>query len=497
MADTAYADLIERVREFSTLGSISSVLQWDQEVMMPPKGAEFRAKQLGLMSTLHHRMQTDPAVGRLIKKLRGRRLAPVPAANLRLIARQYERATKLPADLVRELSETRSRAQQVWAQARRASNFRLFAPWLEKLVTLKRRVIALLKLPGTPYDTLLDQFEEGATCAAIDPLFGGLREQLVPLVRAIVAAPHQPRMNWIHQPVAVELQREFGLEVIARFGFDSAAGRVDVSVHPFCSGFCTRDVRMTTRFREHDMQDALGGLMHETGHGLYDQGLPEKFEGEPAGDAISLGIHESQSRMWENFVGRSPDFWRFWFPRLQKRLGGKLKGCSLDQWVHAYNLVTPSLIRVEADEVTYPLHVMLRYQIEKEIFNERLPVAKVEARWNELMREYLGVTPPNAAQGVLQDIHWSMGAFGYFPTYLLGNLYAAQFFATADRKLGLNAQFRRGNFAPLLTWLRENIHRHGHRYSADQLVRRATGKPLDAAFFVEYLTKKYSALYRL
>ena len=243
---------------------------------------------------------------------------------------------------------------------------------------------------------------------------------------------------------------------------------------------------MTTRFREHDMQDALGGLMHESGHGLYDQGLPLKLEGEPAGDAVSLGIHESQSRMWENVVGRSEPFWAYWFPRLQKNLPKQLKGCTLADWV-----------RVEADEVTYPLHVMLRYQIEKEIFNENLPVAKVEKRWNELMKDYLGVTPPNAAQGVLQDIHWSMGAFGYFPTYLLGNLYAAQFFDTADRKLKLAAQFRKGNFAPLLQWLRTNIHQHGHRFTAEQLIERATGKPLDAKHFVTYVQTKYTQLYKL
>lgn len=497
MAGKAYEQLIARAREMATLGTIGSVLHWDQEVLMPPKGAEFRARQLGMLSTLGHKMATDPAIGRLLKQLKGKKLNTVAAANVRLMQRDYDRQTKLPAELVRTLSETRSRAQHVWAEARKESKFKKFAPWLEKLVALKRQVIRCLKLKGTPYDTLLDQYEEGMTVAKIDPLFGGLRKQLVPLLKAITGSPHQPNMKYVHQHIPAAAQRAFAVSVIEQFGFDLQAGRVDVSTHPFCSGFCTRDVRMTTRFREHDIQDALGGLMHESGHGLYDQGLPEKYEGEPVGDAISLGIHESQSRMWENMVGRSREFWAYFFPRLQKQLPRELQGCTLDTWVHSYNQVTPSFIRVEADEVTYPLHIMLRYQIEKEIFNEGLKVSQVEARWNALMKEFLGIVPKTAATGVLQDIHWSMGAFGYFPTYLLGNLYAAQMYATADRKLKLSGHFRQGNFTPLLNWLRANVHRHGHVYSADQLIVKATGKPLDAQFFVDYLTHKYAALYRL
>jgi carboxypeptidase Taq len=362
---------------------------------------------------------------------------------------------------------------------------------------LKRQVAEKIGYQTEPFDALLDEFEPGARAAEVQKVFDAVKGELVPLVHAVKTAPRQPNMALLAHDCPRDRQEAFGRQVAAAMGFDFQAGRLDVSTHPFCSGMSPLDVRMTTRYDEHYLPMSLFGIMHEAGHGLYEQGLDPVHAFTPMGQSVSLGIHESQSRLWENFVGRSRPFWVCYFPQLQAAFP-VLADVSLDDWYFAINAVRPSLIRVEADEVTYSLHIMLRFDLERQMIAGELQVADIPAAWNAGMQQLLGITPPNDAEGCLQDIHWSIGIFGYFPTYALGNLYAAQFCEAARRALlEFEAQLARGELTPLREWLRESIHRHGQRYRAAELVQVVTGQPLSHVPFINYLNSKYRPLYGL
>jgi carboxypeptidase Taq len=498
MSELGYDRFIAKVKETRTLGSIGSLLGWDQETYMPPKGHEHRAEQLAILSGLVHERTVSDEMGALLDELAGPAAAGAlgaeRAANVREVRRSYDRAKKLPRELVEEIAKTQSLAQEAWVHARKASDFAAFAPWLEKNLALQKRVADLYGYETEPYDALLDVYEPGARARDIAPVFAALRREIVPLVQAIGASSRRPTP--LRGPFPKEKQREFGEAVARDMGFDFEAGRLDISAHPFCSGFHPRDVRLTTRYDETDFRGSLFGVMHEAGHGLYEQGLDARNTGTPMAEAASTGIHESQSRLWENLVGRSRPFWRHYYPKLAKCFPEALAGVGEDAFYAAVNEAKPSLIRVEADEVTYNLHILLRFEIEQALFSGALSVAELPGVWNKKMQEYLGLTPPDDARGVLQDVHWSCGLFGYFPTYTLGNLYAAQFFATAKKEVAdLEAKVARGELLPLREWLRERIHRHGMLYAPGELCEKVTGAPLDARHFNAYLKGKFGEIY--
>jgi carboxypeptidase Taq len=496
-----YDELITTIRDIGLLGSVESVLGWDERVMMPDRGAEHRGNQMALLARLTHQQLTSPRVGELLSRIEQtdlvRESESDAAVNVREIRRTYDRATKVPTRLVEELTKTGVLGQQAWVEARKKSDFPTFRPWLEKIVALKRQEADYVGFTHHRYDALLDDFEPGDTAQDITRVFESLRAPLVDLVGRIAQSGNAAPVELFERNYDGAAQEHFAREAAAKVGFDFTAGRLDVSVHPFCTHLGPGDVRMTTRYNEGRF-GAFFGVLHETGHGLYSQGLDPAHFGTPRGTYISLGIHESQSRLYENFVGRSRSFWEFFYPRAKEAFPEALRDVPMDAWLFANNDVRPGFIRVEADEATYNLHILLRFELELALISGDLAPGDVPGAWNERMKKYLGLTPPDDARGCLQDIHWSSGGIGYFPTYTLGNLYAAQFFEQANKDLGdVDAQFARGQFTPLLHWLNENIHRHGRRYTARQLVKRVTGQDLSAEPLLNHLRRKAAEFYRV
>lgn len=501
-----YTDLTALLRDVSTLGSVGQLLGWDQETYMPAGGAPARAEQSSLLARLHHEKLTNPRVGELIAACAADPDLNSPAteagANIREIRRQYDKATKVPGDLVAELARTGSEAQDIWKRARASNDFAMFAPSLERMMELSRRKAQCLGVPGGGelYDALLDEYEPDARAAEIEAVFTPLRERLSAFIADVRARGTPPDTSFLHKAIPVGRQHAFGQAVIAALGFDFANGRLDTTTHPFCSGLAAGDTRLTTRYREDNFADALSSTMHECGHGLYEQGLPKDgpHAGTPLAHDVSLGIHESQSRMWENFVGRSRAFWTWALPLANSHFDGALAGVSVEQMTRAMNTCTPSLIRVESDEPTYNLHVMIRFGLERAMIRGDLSVRDLPGAWNDSYKQLLGVVVPDNQRGCLQDVHWSFGLIGYFPTYSLGNLYAAQFWETINEQIpDLDAQMARGEFSALLGWLRENIHRHGRRYTATELCQRVTGKSLSADPLMRHLERRVKPAYGL
>jgi len=498
----AYDELLRRVREVALLGSCGGVLGWDRETYMPPKGAAHRAEQAALLAGLCHEKFTDPKVGELIAATEGTDVVADPlsaaAVNVRELRRAYDRATKLPRDLVEELARVTTLAHGEWAKARKASDFARFRPWLEKIVALKIREADCYGHSGDRFDALLEDYEPGATAAWLTGVFGPLRDELVPLLDAIRGSSRRPDPSILQRHYPTGLQETFGRLAASAIGFDFQAGRLDTTVHPFCAGIGPGDTRLTTRYNERDFADAFFSIVHEAGHGLYDQSLPAEHWGTPRGDSVSLGIHESQSRLWENLVARSLPFWRHFFPIARQFFPAALADVGLDAFHFAINEVKPSFIRVDADEVTYNLHIILRFELERALLSGDLAVADLPAAWNEKFQHYLGLTPPDDAQGCLQDIHWSGGGIGYFPTYTLGNLCAAQLFESARRAIpDLDGQMAQGAFGDLLGWLRQSIHQRGMQLRAPQLIQAVTGQPLAHRALIAHLRTKFEPLYGL
>jgi carboxypeptidase Taq len=493
---TRYPELTTLLRRAATLRSVGELLAWDQETMMPAKAASFRAEELATIAELAHQRMTAPRIGELLGECEADpALASDPsiAANLRDLRRDYERARKLPPALVAELSQTSSLALEAWKAARKASDFSAFQPWLEKQIVLNRRKAEAYGPPpgGELYDALLEDYEPGMTATEIEALFGPLRDRLRPLVAELADASGPAPLEQLVLPQ--EQQRALNSFVLSRLGFDAEAGRLDVSTHPFSSGIGPGDTRITTRYRDDGFLDSLGSTLHEAGHALYEQGLPKETGlGQPLAEPASLGIHESQSRLWENQVGRSRAFWSWALPEARRVFGPALDPFDLDEVHRTVNRVRPSLIRVESDEVTYNLHVMLRFDLERALIRGDLAPAELPNAWNARLHSDLGLRVPDDRSGCLQDIHWSMGAFGYFPTYTLGNLYAAQFWSAAREALpGLESSIEHGEFQPLLAWLRREIHAHGRRFPAGELCRRISGRPLDHEPLIRYLKAKH------
>ncbi|HUO58838.1 MAG TPA: carboxypeptidase M32 [bacterium] len=500
--EQAYDELLKRMKEIAVLGNTAGVLGWDQEVYMPAANAPYRAEQLSLLAGMLHHKFTDPAVGGWIsqaessKTLTGDPLSD-SAVNLREWRRSYDRSKKLPQKLVEEMARVTSQAQVEWVEARRENKFSRFQPWLEKIVVLTQEQAKCYGYQDHPYDALLEDYEPGLTTAQLNQLFPPLKKSLAEMVAKITSAKRQPDLAILKRKCPIPLQQAFCRKLAEAIGFDFNKGRIDVSAHPFTTGLGPADTRITTRFEETNFENAFFSTLHESGHGIYDQNLPsDEHYGTPRASAVSLGIHESQSRLWENLVGRSRPFWDYFYPELKKSFPGVFDDVSLDAFHFAINHSAPSFIRTESDEVTYNLHICLRYDIEVAVIAGNLKPADIPGVWNESMKKYFGLTPPTDAVGCLQDVHWSHGSFGYFPTYTLGNLYSAQFFAAADKEVGpLGEKFGKGDFKPLKKWLNEKIHAHGQRYRANELCKKATGEELSSAYFLKYLEKKFGALY--
>ncbi|MEX5213055.1 MAG: carboxypeptidase M32 [Nitrospiraceae bacterium] len=491
------------------INSAASLLSWDMETYMPAGGGAARADHIATLQGLAHDRLVSPDIERLLGQwldLQTGNLQARPAdpwdesakALLREVWRDYSRAKKLPSDFVVRLGRECSLAQQVWVEARTKNDFKRFLPNLTTILALKKEEAAYLGYAHSPYDALLDHYEPGATASRLVPLFEELKARLVPLLKAVLASPISIDDRCLHERYDPVRQVEFGRVVLAAMGYDFERGRLDLSAHPFTTSFHPTDVRVTTRVSERDLASCLFSCIHEGGHGLYDQGLDPAHYGTPLGDTISLGIHESQSRLWENCVGRSRPFWRGFYPLLQQSFPEQLSRVPLDRFYAAINKVQPSLIRVEADELTYNLHIMLRFEVEQDLIEERLRVEELPESWREKMRTYLNVVPETDAEGVLQDIHWSMGAFGYFPTYTLGNLYSVQFFNQAKQELiGLEQEIEAGRLKGLRQWLGQKIHQWGRMFTADHLVQRVTGRSLTPSPWLSYVEQKYGELYQL
>ena len=498
----AYDALRARLRHVATLRSVEAVLGWDQETNMPPAAAPLRAEQLTLMARLAHEAFTSSEIGDLIAASEGEPDVggdAVELANLREIRRDWERARKLPNDLVAEISQTSSRAMEAWKQARGDSDFSTFRPWLEKQIELARTKAEAYGVPagGETYDALVDDYEPEMRATELERLFAPLREATVEMLEAVRQRRHVGDAEMLDVEIPIPDQERFNAYVLKQIGFQMNAGRLDTSTHPFSTGIGPGDTRVTTRFQPDQFVDALGSTMHEAGHAMYEQGIPrERRFGQPLAESVSLGIHESQSRLWENHVGRSAAFW-CWAGREARRFFSPvLDHIDADSLFPAVNTIKPHPIRVESDELTYNLHIMLRFDLERAMVRGDLAVRDLPAAWNDRMRSDLGLEIDRDDRGCLQDIHWSMGAIGYFPTYTLGNLYGAQFWQTLQREqTDVDEQMSLGRFEGVLDWLRERIHVHGRRFPAPELCRRVTGRDLDPKALIEHLGSKVDAVY--
>ena len=488
------------------LHHVASVLNWDQETYMPPGGVEPRAEQISLVLSLAHGRLTGADFRAKLAALVDLESGEVDTSGLtpaeqRLVHetwRDWKRATSLPIEFVGELARVTSKAQAIWQEAKDENDFSRFAPHLERIIELKKKELDYLGYKDRPYDGLLDNFEPGFNSAQLATLFDNLRPALQGLITRIQRSTGADHQEILTLRYGVSAQWKFGIEVLTAMGYDLRRGRQDRSAHPFTTNFHPDDVRITTHLDATDLTKGLFSSMHEGGHALYEQGMDSSYFGTPLCEPISLGIHESQSRLWENYVGRSRAFWVWWYPRLQKRFPAQLGRISLDDFYSAINTVGPSLIRSDADEVTYNLHIMLRWELERAIFADEVTVNELPARWNAGIKKYLGIEPGTDTEGVLQDIHWSLGAFGYFPTYTLGNIYGRQFYEAAKGQIDdLEGGIAGGDLSALREWLRENIHGLGRVKTAAELVKDLTGGPLSAEPFLRYLEDKYSELYHL
>jgi carboxypeptidase Taq len=496
-----YSKLLDRLKEITHLGRAGAVLGWDQQCYMPPGGAEERSEEFAVIGKFTHELFTASETQKLLEGAEAEVTNLSPDADerltLRMVRRDFDQAVKIPSALVSELAREEGLAHEIWVKARQDSDWKQFAPKLEKLLDLSRQKAEYLGYTDRIYDALLDQYEPGRTSAEVEMVFNDLRPGLVKLVHDIATAP--PISDaCLRRDFDEEAQKAFSEYVIGRLGYDFTRGRQDKAVHPFCTSFGRNDVRITTRYEKNWLPSSLMGSIHETGHALYEQGFAPGDDGSPLSNSASLGIHESQSRLWENIVGRSRSFWNIFYPELQQRFPGVLDNISLNDFYRAINRVEPSFIRVEADEVTYNLHIMLRFELEQAMMDGSLKVADVPEAWNEKMRSYLGIVPENDAQGCLQDVHWSAALFGYFPTYSLGTILSAQLYEKAIKdNPAITTDLENGAFESLLEWLRTHVHRPGRRYLPAELIERICGEPAQSHSYLNYLNGKFGALYGL
>ncbi|QZT32788.1 carboxypeptidase M32 [Caldalkalibacillus thermarum TA2.A1] len=491
--------LDQKISHFEELISLAN---WDLQTGAPKKGRALRSKAVGTLSSEVFQLSLSKEMGECLDTLSQpeaqAQLDMVTRAKVREYKRNYDRSRKIPPEEYKEYVVLTSQAQDIWVEARQKKDFSLFRDTLKKIVDFKKKFIDYYGFEEHPYDALLDEYEPGLTVKTLDQLFGDLRAKTTELLARIQDSANKPRTDIFQQSFDIKQQEAFSRFVLSKLGYDLDAGRLDVSAHPFAVGINTKDVRITTRYMENDMRSAIFGTIHECGHALYEQGVNPKFEGTVLRGGTSMGIHESQSRFLENMVGRSFEFWTYFYEDLKRFFPDQFNDVSIEEFCRAINTVEPSLIRVEADELTYNLHIMIRYEIEKGLMSGELEVDDLPSIWNQKMEEYLGLTPPDDAQGVLQDIHCSFGGFGYFPSYSLGNLYAAQILYTIRKEMpDFYDKIRNGDFLPIREWLRENIHQYGKLYTPQELIKKVTGEDLNAKYLIDYFEEKYSKVYQL
>jgi len=491
-----YTEYASRMRKIADIKNSIALLEWDQETYLPVKGASFRGQQIATLSELAHEWFTTGSVGDLLRTLKDRDdLQEDEKKNVEKSLEDYNKQTKFSPGFVRLLSETVSRSFHSWIRARASNSFAVFEEDLRQLVELKKQETELAGYKDHPYNALLDNFEKGCTVGLLDKIFDEVRGPLKELLEQI-RTRQQVDDSFLKGNFPKQQQWNFGMELIKEMGFDFQAGRQDISEHPFTTNTSRNDVRLTTRIDEHDFSNMTWSCIHEAGHGLYEQGLPEAYYGLPLGEYASLSIHESQSRLWENSVGRSYAWWQHWYPRLQRAFPSQFQQVSVEQFYKGINKAGASLIRTEADELSYHFHVMIRYELEKGLIEGSISVKDIPAYWKEQYANYLGVEVPDDKRGCLQDVHWSHGSFGYFPTYSLGSFYAAQLFATAEKQEGsIATELLEGKATTLLAWLRQQIHQYGRRYTSEELCLKATGETLNIQHFLTYLIDKYKKIY--
>ncbi|MEO6404605.1 MAG: carboxypeptidase M32 [Ferruginibacter sp.] len=486
----------EKMQRIADIRYASAVLQWDQETYMPLKGSDGRGRQIATLSELAHEKFISDEVGDLLKSLNNKTdLSNEQLRNVQLSLEDYEKAKKLPASFVRQLSEAVNKSFHAWIEARKQNSFSVFVETLTRIIELKRQEADLLGYVSHPYDALMNDYDKGLTVATVDNLFGSLRPQLSSLLDEI-RQHRQVNNSFLHQHFDKDAQWKLGLEILKRMQYDFGAGRQDISEHPFTTNFSSRDVRVTTRINENDLSNMLWSCIHEGGHALYEQGLPETEYGLPLGEYCSLSIHESQSRLWENNIGRGLPFWKHNFSLVKESLPRQFSNISPEHFYKAINKVQPSLIRTEADELTYHFHVMIRYEIEKLLIEGSIHAKDIPGYWNEHYQKYLGIKVPDDKRGCLQDVHWSHGNFGYFATYSIGSLFAAQFYAAIIKQnSSMESELATGNNMPVLLWLQQHIYSFGRYYNSNELCFNATGEALNPIFFINYAKDKYQQIY--
>lgn len=496
MSMSNYEKYVKSMQKMADVGHSIAVLSWDKEVNLPSKGAAFRSQQIATLSGIVHEMFTDKDFGSLIKDLsKDESLSPEQAKNIKVTLKDYDQATKFDQEFVIKRSTLVSAAYHAWIKARKANDFDLYAKDLAALVAIKREEAEIIGFDDHPYDALLDLYEPGAKVADLDVLFSDVRDQLIPFINEL-KNKSQVDSDFLRQHYDKGKQWDFGIDLLKNMGYDFEKGRQDISPHPFTTSFSSEDVRVTTRIDEEDFANMCWSCIHEGGHALYEQGLRSEHYGLATGSAVSLGIHESQSRLWENHVGRSLGYWKHHYPKLQRLFPENLKDISLDKFYKGINRIAPNYIRTEADELHYHFHVMIRYELEKVLINKQIEVSELKKLWNEKYKSYMGVDVPDDNNGILQDVHWGHGSFGYFPTYSLGSFYAAQFYAHAVNNIpNLETKIEEGDSSELLAWLRENIHQHGRLYEAEDLCIRVTGEKLKFSYFMDYAKNKYKGIY--
>ena len=498
---SSYKKLLEKVKELFILGSATAVIHWDMETMMPPRAIKLRSQQLTLLSRIEHKMGTNPEIGKLLEEIMKHPeydgLDAVQKRNVYLTKKNYDEQTKLPEDLVAEIAKQQAITTDVWKKAKAAKDYSVFKPELEKLVDLKKRAAEILmevKETATPYDALIDIFEPKMSSETINKIFGELRGGLISLIKKCEASQKQPDVSVLKRRVPIDMQRKISKTIAEFIGYDvgsrEAGGRIDETEHPFTTGYYD-DVRVATHYYEENFASAIFSILHECGHALYDQNLNPGWMFQPVGTSCSMGLHESQSRFVENIIGRSREFWIYFLPKLKELTGNILSDVDLDAFVHAINQVKPSKIRIEADEVTYGLHIIIRFNLEHDLFTDKITVAELPEIWNQSYKDYLGVDIENDSEGVMQDTHWASGLYGYFPSYTLGNIYSGQILAAMEKDLPeWKNQITRGNFHDTKQWLNKNVHSYGNLYDPPDLIKKITGEELNVEPYLNYLNQR-------
>ena len=497
--EEAYRTLLKEIHDYIVLTQIEHILDWDFETYMPPKGVKQRSEELAMIATLEHDRLTNPKVGELIKTIKENpdyaSLDETKKRDLELTERKYNRESKIPKELVEEIAKHIPIAIDAWKKAKKESNYLLFKPALDKMLELTKRKANYLDPTKEPFDALLEEYEPGMSSSQYTKLFTELKEGLIPIIQKCVNSSNQPDLSLIKRKCPIPIQRQLSEDIAKLVHYDLERGRIDETEHPFTTGYYD-DVRITTHYYEEDFANSFYSVLHEAGHGIYDQNLSQDFKYQFLGDSASYGVHESQSRFIENIIGRSREFWEFYLPKLKEMTGNVFSDVELDPFVHALNEVKPSKIRITADEVTYSLHVIIRFEIERDLLSGKITTEQLPEIWNAKYKEYLGVDIENDSEGVLQDTHWAGGAFSYFPSYAMGNIYNAQMLSKMVQDIpNYKTLVKKGELKPIIDWLIENVHSVSNLYDPPELIKRITGEDITPKYFIEYLNKKFSKIY--